>query len=114
MKYNDKNKKSLSGDELILILNALSNPNRIRIISKLADGRKYVSQLAREVKMSRPLLYMHLKILKSAGLVKSDLELSLEGKAMNYYQLIHFDFHITDKFISEAADTVSIKEERSE
>ena len=35
-----------NGDELLLFLEALSNPHRMRIISILSTGRQYVSQLA--------------------------------------------------------------------
>ena len=58
-----------------LMLAALANPHRLRIVAALtADGRNYVSQLAREVGISRPLLHLHLQKLEEAGLVTSKLE----------------------------------------
>jgi DNA-binding transcriptional ArsR family regulator len=51
------------------MLGALANPHRLRIVAALASGRNYVSQLAREMGMSRPLLHMHLQRLEAAGLV---------------------------------------------
>ncbi|PKL53603.1 MAG: transcriptional regulator [Candidatus Methanoperedenaceae archaeon HGW-Methanoperedenaceae-1] len=39
----------------------------------LADGERYVSELAKEVGISRPLLYLHLKKLENAGLVESEI-----------------------------------------
>jgi Bacterial regulatory protein, arsR family len=44
------------GDQLLAMLAALANPHRLRIIAALASGgRNYVSQLARELGISRPL-----------------------------------------------------------
>ena len=63
-------KESVNGDELLALFEALANPHRLRIISILTNGRQYVSQLAREAEMSRPLLYMHLQKLERAGIVK--------------------------------------------
>ena len=53
------------------MLEALANPHRLQIIALLCDRRIHVSQLAREVRISRPLLYLHLKRLEQAGLVTS-------------------------------------------
>jgi DNA-binding transcriptional ArsR family regulator len=57
---------------LLPVLEALANPHRLRIIAVLkTDGRNYVSQLARDVGISRPLLHLHLAKLEAAGLVTS-------------------------------------------
>ena len=48
-------------EDYVSVLDALSHPARIKIIGILAEGRQYVSELARLVNVSRPLLYMHLK-----------------------------------------------------
>jgi predicted transcriptional regulator len=95
------------GDRLLHALSALASPHRMRIVQALAGGREYVSQLAREIGMSRPLLHMHLRRLERAGLVASALELSPDGKAMKYYELTAFNFTITPKTIAEAARTLS-------
>ena len=101
--------KRLTGDELLALFEALSNPHRLNIISVLGLGRQYVSQLARDTEMSRPLLYMHLKKLELAGIVKSEMELSEDGKAMKYYELISFDFHINQEMITKAVKTLTTK-----
>ena len=73
-----------AGDQLLAMIAALANPHRLRIIAALATGgRNYVSQLARELGRSRPLLHLHLQKLESAALVTSHLELSQDGKALN-------------------------------
>jgi len=55
------------------ILNALGNEHSLNIISILAGGERYGSELAKEVGISRPLLYLHLKKLENAGLVESEI-----------------------------------------
>lgn len=87
---------------LLAIAEALANPHRLRILAALQRERNYVSELARQLGLSRPLLYMHLEKLEAAGLVKGNLELSPEGKAMKYYQLEDFDLHITPDTIARA------------
>ncbi|MGM0829123.1 MAG: ArsR/SmtB family transcription factor [Bacillota bacterium] len=103
-----------SGDDFIKMLEALSNPHRLQIIALLQGRRIYVSQLAREMEMSRPLLYMHLKRLENAGLVASNLELSEDGKAMNYYEITPFYLQITPENIAEVTKTLTIKKSKSE
>jgi ArsR family transcriptional regulator len=92
---------ALSGSDLLEALSALANPHRLQIITALVNETNYVSQLAREIGISRPLLIMHLKKLEDAGLVKSRLELSGDGKAMRYYEVVDFDIHLTPGFISK-------------
>ena len=88
-----------SSSDLVEVLSALANPLRLQIIKALVNETNYVSQLAREIGVSRPLLIMHLKRLEDAGLVTSRLELSEDGKAMRFYEIKDFDFHITPDFI---------------
>lgn len=87
---------------LLLQLSALANEHRLRIVARLSVRREYVSQLARDIGLSRPLTHMHLKRLEEAGLVSSDLELSTDGKAMKYYQLVDFKVLLNPKTISDA------------
>ena len=80
----------------------MGNPHRLRIIAELSRGRVHVSELARRLGMSRPLLYMHLDKLEKAGLVIGQLELSEDGKAMKYYELAPFDLRLTAEEIVAA------------
>ncbi|MGO9276212.1 MAG: ArsR/SmtB family transcription factor [Streptosporangiaceae bacterium] len=84
------------------MLTAVANPQRLRIIAELGGGRVHVSELARRLGMSRPLLYMHLDKLEKAGLVTGQLELSDDGKAMKYFELAPFEVRLTPDLISEA------------
>src|ERR671937_2935458 len=96
-----------TGDELVVMLAALANPLRLRIIAKLAGGRDYVSHLAREIGVSRPLLHMHLQRLEAAGLIVGKLELSEDGKAMKFYEVADFNVQLTASALTEAAKTLT-------
>jgi DNA-binding transcriptional ArsR family regulator len=101
---------ALTGDELLVTLAALANPHRLRILAALqVRGRNYVSQLAREAGISRPLLHLHLQKLEEAGLVTSKLELSSDGKALNYFEVVPFDIPLTPEAIVAAAQTLTTK-----
>jgi DNA-binding transcriptional ArsR family regulator len=95
-------RKTLTSDELLTVLTAVANPHRMRIVAELRDGRVHVSELARRLGMSRPLLYMHLDKLEKAGLVTGQLELSEDGKAMKYFELAPFDVHLNAETIISA------------
>ncbi len=100
------------GDQLLATLAALANPHRMRVVAALASGgRNYVSRLAREIGISRPLLHLHLQKLEDAGLVTSELELSQDGKALNYFEVTEFVFHLTPAAVADAAQTLTAKPE---
>jgi predicted transcriptional regulator len=99
---------ALTGDQLLAALAARANPHRMRIVAALTKGgRNYVSQLARELGISRPLLHLHLQKLAEAGLVTSRLELSSDGKALNYFEVAKFDFALTPAAIAAAAKSLT-------
>ena len=100
-----------TGDELVRALAALANPHRVRILAALAGDRVHVSQLARDVRLGRPLVHMHLQRLEAAGLVTGQLELSEEGKAMKYFEVTPFDIRLTPAAIAAAAATLTPAEE---
>jgi DNA-binding transcriptional ArsR family regulator len=89
-----------SEEELLAVLTAIANPLRLRVIAELRGGRVHVSELARRLGISRPLLYMHLDRLEKAGLVTGHLELSEDGKAMKYYELAPFELRLTADIIT--------------
>ena len=90
------------------MLAALASPHRLRIVAALAaGGRNYVSQLARELGISRPLLHLHLKKLEEAGLISSQHEVSEDGKALNFFEVTPFAVEITPAAIAEAAKSLT-------
>jgi DNA-binding transcriptional ArsR family regulator len=96
-----------TGDELTRVLSALANPHRLRIVATLAGGRVHVSELARLVGLSRPLVHMHLQRLEAAGLVTGHLELSDEGKAMKFFEVTPFAIHLTPELVVAASATLA-------
>jgi predicted transcriptional regulator len=96
-----------TGDQLLQMLNALANPHRLRILSALSSKESYVSELARELGIGRPLLHMHLQTLEKAGLVTGRHEVSDDGKALRFYTVTDFDEHLTPARITDAAKTLS-------
>jgi predicted transcriptional regulator len=104
---------SVQGDQLLAMLAALANPHRLRVVAALTTGgRNYVSQLARELGISRPLLHLHLQKLESAGLVTSRLELSRDGKALNYFEVNDFGIELTPAAIAEAAKSLTVQSDK--
>lgn len=103
------------GDRLLAVLSALDNGHRLRVLAALqTGGRNYVSRLAREVGISRPLLHLHLNKLEEAGLVRSHLELSPEGKALNYFEINPFHLELTPQSLADAAASLTARPEKQE
>jgi DNA-binding transcriptional ArsR family regulator len=104
----------VSGDDLVNVLNALGNAHRLRIMASLVPGRNYVSQLARDLHMSRPLLHLHLQRLEAAGLIRGTLELSPDGKAMKFFEVEPFSIELNPAGIVEASKTLSFDQKEEE
>ncbi len=93
---------------MLAILSALSHPHRLPIVAILREqGRKYVSELARLAGLSRPLLHLHLAKLAQAGLVTRQHELSGDGKALAYFDLVEFAFELSPDAIAAAVRSLA-------
>ena len=90
------------------LFDALSHPMRIKIVGVLSEKRRYVSELAKMMNMSRPLLYMHLKKLEEAAIVTGSYEISETGKSMRYFEINSFDIHLTPKLLTTLAATIPV------
>ncbi len=66
-----------------------------------------MSELARRVSLSRPLVHMHLQRLEQAGLIRGHLELSEDGKALKYFDVVDFSIWLTPEAVAEAVLTLS-------
>src|SRR5712672_1838826 len=97
----------MTGDVLLKVLATLANPHRMRVVAALAEERNYVSQLARDLGISRPLLQVHLRKLEAAGLVSASVEVSADGKAMKFYEVTPFAILLTPEVIESAARTLT-------
>src|SRR5512142_1468259 len=51
-------------------LNALAEPNRLRIVEMLKKGPSSVNEIAGRLELSQPLVSKHLRVLREAGLVR--------------------------------------------
>lgn len=98
----------ISYEEYAKLFDALSHPMRIKIIGILAEERRYVSELAKLINLSRPLLYMHLKKLEDANIVTDSYEISSSGKTMKYYEVKNFSIHLTPALLTEVARTIPL------
>lgn len=102
----------LTGDELVRLLAALASPQRLRIVATLSHGPRHVSDLARAVRLSRPLVHAHLGRLAAAGLVSSRMSISDEGKAMRFVEVTPFTLCLTPELVATAAQTLTASEHR--
>ena len=87
--------------EIIELCGALSNKHRLRIIAALSEKKKYISELARELELSRPLLYLHLQKLEGVGIVSGKTELGKGNRARRYYELCDFELCLNGKKIKK-------------
>jgi predicted transcriptional regulator len=98
----------MTGDDLLQVLATLANPHRLRVVAALTAERNYVSQLARELDISRALLQVHLRKLQAAGLVSANIEVSEDGKAMKFYEVTPFALQLTPQTIMAAVRTLHV------
>jgi predicted transcriptional regulator len=110
----DMDSEDLTGAQLLAAFSALANPHRLRILGALTDGRQYVSLLARQLGMSRPLLHMHLQKLQAAGLVRGELELSEDGRAVKYFEATPFSLRVTPQTVKAIVPTLPEPADRKE
>jgi DNA-binding transcriptional ArsR family regulator len=61
---------AISTDELSLVFQALADPTRRAIITRLSGGPTTVGELAAPFAMSRPAISQHLNVLERAGLIQ--------------------------------------------
>jgi type III restriction enzyme len=52
------------------LFNALSSESRVRIIKKLINKETHLSQLSRELNISKPVISRHIRILEDAGIIE--------------------------------------------
>jgi len=97
-----------SHEDYTRLFDALSHPMRIKVVGVLSEKRRYVSELAKIMNMSRPLLYMHLKKLEEAAIVTWSYEISETGKSMKYYEIKDFDIHLTPELLTELSKMIPI------
>ena len=98
---------SWSGDELVRVFATLGNPHRVRVVAALLDGRCHVSELARRLSISRPLLQVHLRRLEEVGLVRSHVEVADDARARRFYEVTPFTLLVTPQSLAAAASRLT-------
>jgi ArsR family transcriptional regulator len=89
-------------EELAAKLSALGHPTRLSIVKALAEGEQYLSEVAKNVGVSRALAKVHLKKLREAGLVETRVvTLEDEARALRYYKLRDFRIHLSPDEMKE-------------
>ncbi|MCK4937468.1 MAG: winged helix-turn-helix transcriptional regulator [Methanosarcinales archaeon] len=77
--------------KIVDIGEAIRHPLRIKIIYLLSQREWYIYELAKELSVSRQVLYLHLKRLEKSGFVEGDLRLEDDDmRAKNFYKLKNF------------------------
>ncbi|MEV0489984.1 ArsR/SmtB family transcription factor [Streptomyces atratus] len=104
----------LTGDSLVKVLATPASPHRMRVLAALATGPTYVSQLARDLGISRALLQVHLKRLQTVGLVADHIEVSDDGKAMKFYEVVPFALCLTPQTLATASESLTDSADRGE
>jgi predicted transcriptional regulator len=88
-------------EDLAKKLSALGHPTRIRILMELTKGENYLSEVAKNVGISRALAKVHLKKLRASGLVESRiLTLEEEARALRFYKILDFSFNISTESLA--------------
>jgi predicted transcriptional regulator len=99
-------------DEIINFCGTLSNKHRLCIIAALSEKRKYTSELAKELDVSRPLLHLHLRNLEEVGILKGNIELGKGNRAMKYYELCDFELCLNGEKIKEMLENEKIEDKK--
>jgi len=101
-----------SYEDYVKIFDALSHPMRIKIAGLISKDTMYVSELAKIMQISRPLLYMHLKKLEEAKLLDSYYEISSTGKTMKFYKLKKFSHTLTSELLFNLSHEIPVPEKK--
>lgn len=104
----------MNADQLSAKLTAIASPQRMRVLALLHGERLHVSELARRVGMSRALLYMHLTKLEEAGFVAGHLEMSPDGKALKYFELVPFALTLDAQTLVDAVAQTTNESEKTD
>lgn len=70
----------IDAEKSVLLLKALGDPTRLRVIEVLVDGPRHVGRINDSIGIEPSLLSHHLRVLKEAGLVRD----RRDGKAVMY------------------------------
>lgn len=101
----DSLRKVESLEELVKMLKVLANPVRLKIIAMLSEESMNVYSIAKRLKLSYPLTYLHIDALRRHGLV---MEVRREGSSrgllpLRYYRSLDFELTLSLSKIKDIA-----------
>jgi DNA-binding transcriptional ArsR family regulator len=85
------------------VLNALSDPIRLEIITFLRNGEKCVCEIIPHLNLIQPLVSRHLKVLKDAGILKC----RKDGTKRMYSIVDQRIYNVTDALTPELVNALS-------
>src|SRR5205814_916557 len=87
------------------LLKILADETRLDVIRQLMDGPRHVNEINAELGLDQSLLSHHLKIMRDAGLVKSERD----GKAVMYRLAPHVESKRSGKAINLGCCLISFE-----
>ncbi len=88
--------------ELEVIMKALSNPVRMTIVGSLAREPKHIYALAKELRLSYPLVHLYVESLEKVGLVESTTGgVAPDQRERKYYRAASFRIELTPERLKE-------------
>ena len=88
--------------ELAVVCEALGNPVRLRILKKLCEREWYIYELAKELGISRQLIYLHIRKLENAGLVEGERRFDPDDpRAKKFYRAKKFRIVLDNETVKE-------------
>jgi len=81
---------SLEEDKAKRLAQVLSNDTSRKILDALAEGKKTLSQLSKDLAVPLPTMHYNIKALQDSGLVTSkEFNYSAKGREMQHYELVN-------------------------
>jgi DNA-binding transcriptional ArsR family regulator len=84
-------------EDIDLVLGALADPTRRRLVERLGSGPASVTNLAAPLPMSLPAVVQHLQVLERAGLVVSEKSGRVRTCSLNVDRLASVEDWIADR-----------------
>jgi len=96
---------------MVRVLRALANENRFVIFKNLQKGSSYATEMNGPLKISRPALGKHVRILINEGLVEQTHEIE-RGKAKTVYKLTDFGVNLSERINKLTMDIEAITSQK--
>lgn len=94
--------------ELLRLMKVMSNPVRVRIIASLEREPKHIYALAKELKLSYPLVHLYLESLENAGLVAGLLSAGeVDERERKTYHVLPFELVLTPALLTKLEENAN-------